>query len=107
MEIILLIPLTYVLIWIRDENKRIIKWIHLKLNNSENRAIQRHEIQLIENRKLRDEVEDLRDEFEKVRALILCAHANDENDWRNNALNGAITKTPSNVQVRRLYKFFK
>ena len=57
-----------------------VQKIHVKLNNSENRAVQRHEIQLIENRKLRDEVEDLRDEFEKVRALILCAHANDEND---------------------------
>ena len=42
--------------------------------------MQRHEVQLNETRQLRSEVEDLRDEFDKVRALILCAYANDEND---------------------------
>ena len=57
-----------------------VQKINVKLDNSENRAVQRHELQLTENRKLRDEFEDLRDEFEKVRALILCAYANDEND---------------------------
>ena len=57
-----------------------VQKIHLKLNNSENRAVQRHEIQLIENRKLRDDFENLRDEFEKVRALILCEYACDENE---------------------------
>ena len=34
-------------------------------------SVVRHEIQLTENKKLRDDFEDLRDEFEKVRALIL------------------------------------
>ena len=57
-----------------------VQKINVKLDNSENRAVQRHELQLTENRKLRDEFEDLRDEFEKIRALILCAYANDEND---------------------------
>ena len=57
-----------------------VQKIHLKLNNSENRAIQRHEVQLNETRQLRSEVEDLRDEFDKVRALILCAYTNDQNE---------------------------
>ena len=57
-----------------------VQKINVKLDNTENRAVQRHELQLTENRKLRDEFEDLRDEFEKIRALILCAYANDEND---------------------------
>ena len=84
-----------------------VQKLHLKQDNSENRAVERHQVQLTETKKLRDDFEDLRDEFEKVRALILCAYANDENDWRNNALNGAITKTPLYVQVRRLYELFK
>ena len=57
-----------------------VQKINVKLENSENRAVQRHEVQLNETRQLRSEVEDLRDEFDKVRALILCAYANDEND---------------------------
>ena len=57
-----------------------VQKLHVKHDNSENRAVQRHEVQLNETRQLRSEVEDLRDEFDKVRALILCAHANDENE---------------------------
>ena len=57
-----------------------VQKINVKLDNSENRAVVRHEIQLTENKKLRDDLEDLRDEFEKVRALILCEYACDENE---------------------------
>ncbi len=57
-----------------------VQKLHVKQDNSENRAVQRHEVQLNETRQLRSEVEDLRDEFDKVRALILCAYANDGND---------------------------
>ena len=57
-----------------------VQKINVKLDNSENRAVVRHEIQLTENKKLRDDFENLRDEFEKVRALILCEYACDENE---------------------------
>ena len=57
-----------------------VQKLHVKTDNSENRAVKRHEVQLNETRQLRSEVEDLRDEFDKVRALILCAYANDENE---------------------------
>ena len=57
-----------------------VQKLHVKSDNSENRAVIRHEVQLNETRQLRSEVEDLRDEFDKVRALILCAYANDENE---------------------------
>ena len=57
-----------------------VQKLHVKQDNSENRAVERHEAQLTETRKLREDFDDLRDEFEKVRALILCAYANDEND---------------------------
>ena len=57
-----------------------VQKLHVKHDNAENRAVQRHEVQLNETRQLRSEVEDLRDEFDKVRALIICAYANDEND---------------------------
>ena len=57
-----------------------VQKLHVKSDNSENRAVIRHEVQLNETRQLRSEVEDLRDEFDKIRALILCAYANDEND---------------------------
>ena len=57
-----------------------VQKLHVKHDNAENRAVQRHEVQLNETRQLRSEVEDLRDEFDKVRALILCAYANEEND---------------------------
>ena len=57
-----------------------VQKLHVKSDNSENRAVERHEVQLNETRQLRSEVEDLRDEFDKVRALILCAYANDQNE---------------------------
>ena len=57
-----------------------VQKLHVKHDNAENRAVQRHEVQLNETKQLRSEVEDLRDEFDKVRALILCAYANEEND---------------------------
>ena len=57
-----------------------VQKLHVKQDNSENRAVERHQVQLTETRKLREDFDDLRDEFEKVRALILCAYANDEND---------------------------
>ena len=70
-----------------------VQKLHVKQDNSENRAVERHQVQLTETRKLREDFDDLRDEFEKIRALILCAYANDEHDWRNNALNGKIAET--------------
>ena len=57
-----------------------VQKLHVKSDNSENRAVERHEVQLNETRQLRSEVEDLRDEFDKVRALLLCAYANDQNE---------------------------
>ena len=57
-----------------------VQKLHVKHDNAENRAVERHQVQLTETRKLREDFDDLRDEFEKVRALILCAYANDEND---------------------------
>ena len=57
-----------------------VQKLHVKTDNSENRAVIRHEVQLNETRQLRSEVEDLRDEFDKVRALLLCAYANDQNE---------------------------
>ena len=77
-----------------------VQKLHVKHDNSENRSVQRHEACI-------KEIKEIKDELERVKAVIICAYANDENDWRNNALNGAITKTPWNVQVRRIYKFFK
>ena len=71
-----------------------VQKLHVKQDNSENRAVERHQVQLTETRKLREDFDDLRDEFEKIRALILCAYANDQNELRNNAFNGEITKTP-------------
>ena len=57
-----------------------IQKLHVKQENSENRAVERHLVQLTETRKLREDFDDLRDEFEKIRALILCAYANDQNE---------------------------
>ena len=57
-----------------------VQKLHVKTDNSENRAVIRHEVQLNETRQLRSEVQDLRDEFDKVRALILCEYACDENE---------------------------
>ena len=57
-----------------------VQKLHVKQDNSENRAVERHQVQLTETKKLREDFDDLRDEFEKVRALILCAYANDQNE---------------------------
>ena len=57
-----------------------IQKLHLKHDNSENRAVRRHEEQLHETRELRKGVKDLRQELERVKAVIICAYANDEND---------------------------
>ncbi len=57
-----------------------VQKLHVKQDNLENRAVERHQVQLTETRKLREDFDDLRDEFEKVRALILCAYANDQNE---------------------------
>ena len=50
-----------------------VQKLHIKHDNADNRAVERHQVQLTETRKLREDFDDLRDEFEKVRALILCA----------------------------------
>ena len=63
-----------------EDNAIEVQKLHIKHDNSENRAVLRHEEQLNKTKELEVKVEDLRYEFEKVRALILCAYANDEND---------------------------
>ena len=50
-----------------------VQKIHLKLDNSEDRAVQRHEYYT-------KEIKELRNEVERVKAVIICAYANDEND---------------------------
>ena len=50
-----------------------VQKLHIKHETADNRAVERHQVQLTETRKLREDFDDLRDEFEKVRALILCA----------------------------------
>jgi len=50
-----------------------VQKIHLKLDNSENRAVQRHESYI-------KELNELKKEIERVKAVIICAYANDEND---------------------------
>ena len=57
-----------------------VQKLQVKHDNAENRAVARHQVQLTETRKLKENFDDLRDEFEKVRALILCAYANDQNE---------------------------
>ena len=47
--------------------------IHLKLDNSEDRAVQRHEYYI-------KEIKELRNEVERVKAVIICAYANDQNE---------------------------
>ena len=63
-----------------EDNAIEVQKLHIKHDSSENRAVLRHEEQLNKTKELEVKVEDLRYEFEKVRALILCAYANDEND---------------------------
>ena len=50
-----------------------VQKINVKLDNSENRAVQRHESCI-------NEIRELRSEIERVKAVIICAYANDEND---------------------------
>ena len=57
-----------------------VQKLHVKTDNSENRAVIRHELLLNLIGELRSKVEYISDEFERVRALILCAYANEEND---------------------------
>ena len=63
-----------------EDNAIEVQKLHIKHDNSENRAVLRHEEQLNKTKEIEVKVEELRYEFEKVRALILCAYANDEND---------------------------
>ena len=63
-----------------EDNAIEVQKLHIKHDNSENRAVLRHEEQLNKTKELQVKVEELRYEFEKVRALILCAYAIDEND---------------------------
>ena len=50
-----------------------VQKINVKLDNFENRAIQRNESCI-------NEIRELRSEIERVKAVIICAYANDEND---------------------------
>ena len=50
-----------------------VQKIHVKLDNSENRAVKRHESYL-------KEINELKKEVERVKAVIICAYANDAND---------------------------
>ena len=49
----------------------------------------RDQVSVNEIRELKLETKDLRQELERVKAVIICAYANDENDWRNNHAHGA------------------
>ena len=50
-----------------------VQKLHVKHDNSENRAVQRHEACI-------KEIKEIKDELERVKAVIICAYANDEND---------------------------
>ena len=50
-----------------------VQKINVKLDNFENRAIQRNESCI-------NEIRELRGEIERVKAVIICAYTNDEND---------------------------
>ena len=50
-----------------------VQKLHVKQDNSENRAVQRHEACI-------KEMKAIKDELERVKAVIICAYANDEND---------------------------
>ena len=50
-----------------------VQKLHVKTDNSENRAVQRHEACI-------KEIKEMKDELERVKAVIICAYANDEND---------------------------
>ena len=50
-----------------------VQKLHVKHDNAENRAVQRHEACI-------KEMKEIKDELERVKAVIICAYANDEND---------------------------
>ena len=51
-----------------------------KFDNFENRSVARDQVSVNEIRELKLETKDLRQELERVKAVIICAYANDEND---------------------------
>ena len=51
-----------------------------KFDNFENRSVARDQVSVNEIRELKLETKDLRQELEKVKAVIICAYANEEND---------------------------
>ena len=57
-----------------------VQKINVKLDNSENRAVQRHEACIKEMETCIKEMKELRNEVERVKAVIICGYANDEND---------------------------
>ena len=50
-----------------------VQKLHVKHDNSENRAVQRHEACI-------KEIKEIKDELERVKAVIICAYANDQNE---------------------------
>ena len=50
-----------------------VQKLHVKHDNAENRAVQRHEACI-------KKIKEIKDELERVKAVIICAYANDEND---------------------------
>ena len=51
-----------------------------KFDNFENRSVASDQVSVNEIRELKLETKDLRQELERVKAVIICAYANDEND---------------------------
>ena len=51
-----------------------------KFDNFENRSVARDQVSVNEIRELKLETKDLRQELERVKAVIICAYANDKND---------------------------
>jgi len=58
-----------------------VQKLHVKHDNSENRAVQRHDACI-------KEIQEIKEELEKVKAVIICAYANDENEWSINRPHG-------------------
>ncbi len=50
-----------------------VQKLHVKHDNAENRAVQRHEACI-------KEIKEIKDELERVKAVIICAYANDANE---------------------------
>ena len=51
-----------------------------KFDNFENRSVARDQVSVNEIRELKLETKDLRQELERVKAVIICAYANDANE---------------------------